>query len=111
MADRRAKDVDDSLAEKAEEKKPPETANGTVRNGTRANGDGTSPASPGRGQNLDGTPPASPGRGQNVKTDASSPGPSISPGPVTGPWRSYKEIVAQLAGRIVEAQKPIRGLH
>src|SRR5689334_23134761 len=27
-----------------------------------------------------------------------------------GPWRSYKEIVAHLAGRIVEAQKPIRVL-
>jgi uncharacterized protein (TIGR02421 family) len=27
-----------------------------------------------------------------------------------GPWRSYKEIVAQLADRIVDAQKPIRVL-
>ncbi len=27
-----------------------------------------------------------------------------------GPWQSYKEIVAQLAGRIVDAQKPIRVL-
>jgi uncharacterized protein (TIGR02421 family) len=27
-----------------------------------------------------------------------------------GPWRSYKEIVARLADRIVEAQKPIRVL-
>ncbi|HEX4445246.1 MAG TPA: flavohemoglobin expression-modulating QEGLA motif protein [Polyangiaceae bacterium] len=30
--------------------------------------------------------------------------------PVAVPWQSYKEIVAQLAGRIVEAQKPIRVL-
>jgi hypothetical protein len=30
--------------------------------------------------------------------------------PAAGPWRSYKEIVAQLAGRIVEAQRPIRVL-
>ncbi|HLK39804.1 MAG TPA: flavohemoglobin expression-modulating QEGLA motif protein [Polyangiaceae bacterium] len=30
--------------------------------------------------------------------------------PASRPWRSYKEIVAQLAGRIVEAQKPIRVL-
>src|ERR1700733_14653347 len=27
-----------------------------------------------------------------------------------GQWQSYKEIVAQLAGRIVDAQKPIRVL-
>jgi uncharacterized protein (TIGR02421 family) len=32
------------------------------------------------------------------------------PAPVAAPWQSYKEIVAQLAGRIVEAQKPIRVL-
>jgi len=36
--------------------------------------------------------------------------PSIPPPPPSGPWRSYKEIVAQLAGRIVEAQRPIRVL-
>jgi len=38
------------------------------------------------------------------------PAPSIPPPPVAGPWRSYKEIVATLAGRIVEAQRPIRVL-
>jgi uncharacterized protein (TIGR02421 family) len=36
--------------------------------------------------------------------------PSIPPPPPGGPWRSYKEIVAQLAMRIVEAQRPIRVL-
>ncbi len=36
------------------------------------------------------------------------PAPSLPPLPAAGPWRSYKEIVAQLAGRIVEAQRPIR---
>src|ERR1035437_6982492 len=36
--------------------------------------------------------------------------PSVPPPPVAGPWRSYKEVVAQLAGRIVEAQRPIRVL-
>ncbi len=39
-------------------------------------------------------------------TPASSP---VSAG--SGPWRSYKERVAQLAERIVEAQKPIRVLN
>ena len=92
MADRRARDVDDSLAEKVDEKKPPETSGGNARNGARANGDGTPAALPGRG------------------SDRPAPDPSIARGPVTRPWRSYKEIVAQLAGRIVEAQKPIRVL-
>jgi len=36
--------------------------------------------------------------------------PSLPPLPAAGPWRSYKEIVAQLATRIVEAQRPIRVL-
>jgi uncharacterized protein (TIGR02421 family) len=30
---------------------------------------------------------------------------------VAGPWRSYKEVVSQLASRIVEAQRPIRVLN
>src|SRR5947208_12911872 len=37
--------------------------------------------------------------------------PSIPPPPVSGPWRSYKEVVSQLAARIVEAQRPIRVLN
>jgi uncharacterized protein (TIGR02421 family) len=36
--------------------------------------------------------------------------PSIPPLPAAGPWRSYKEIVAGLASRIVDAQRPIRVL-
>ena len=38
------------------------------------------------------------------------PHPSIPPLPAAGPWRSYKEIVASIATRIVEAQRPIRVL-
>jgi uncharacterized protein (TIGR02421 family) len=38
------------------------------------------------------------------------PAPSIPPMPAAGPWRSYKEVVAQLASRIVDAQRPIRVL-
>jgi uncharacterized protein (TIGR02421 family) len=38
------------------------------------------------------------------------PPPSIPPMPAEGPWRSYKEVVAQIASRIVEAQRPIRVL-
>jgi uncharacterized protein (TIGR02421 family) len=40
----------------------------------------------------------------------SSVTPSIPAPPAAGPWRSYKEVVADLAGRIVEAQRPIRVL-
>ncbi len=36
--------------------------------------------------------------------------PASAPQGSAGPWRSYKEIVAQLAERIVEAQRPIRVL-
>ncbi|HEX7666130.1 MAG TPA: flavohemoglobin expression-modulating QEGLA motif protein [Polyangiaceae bacterium] len=36
--------------------------------------------------------------------------PSIPPLPAAGPWRSYKEIVCQIALRIVDAQRPIRVL-
>lgn len=34
--------------------------------------------------------------------------PSIPPPPPAGPWRSHKEQIAQLAQRLVEAQRPIR---
>jgi uncharacterized protein (TIGR02421 family) len=32
----------------------------------------------------------------------------VPPPPAVGPWRSYKEILAQLAQRLLEAQRPIR---
>jgi len=35
---------------------------------------------------------------------------AVPPPAVAGPWQSYKELVAQLADRIVEGQKPIRVL-
>lgn len=51
--------------------------------------------------------PAAPRSEPRIPVD---PHPSIPPLPAAGPWRSYKEIVAALAGRIVEAQRPIRVL-
>ncbi len=42
-------------------------------------------------------------------TDPKSEAPPASPEPVT-PWRSYKEQVASIAQRIVDAQRPIRVL-
>src|SRR6185503_6953004 len=32
----------------------------------------------------------------------------VPPPPASGPWRSYKEIVAQLAQRVLDAQRPMR---
>jgi len=84
MPERRVKEIDDSASDRTE--KAAEAANGPSRNGAR---------------------PA-------VATDDVAPRPDAEPaapaGPASGPWRSYKEVVAQLAGRIVEAQKPIRVL-
>lgn len=38
------------------------------------------------------------------------PIPSIPPPPRAGPWRSYKEVLATLSQRLIDAQKPIRVL-
>jgi uncharacterized protein (TIGR02421 family) len=48
-----------------------------------------------------------PSREEPTKKDAA---PSIPPTPAAGPWRSYKELIAQIATRIVEAQRPVRVL-
>jgi uncharacterized protein (TIGR02421 family) len=91
MGERRAKETEDSPVDKDERKRSdlaPESADppGTTKNGAR-------PApSNGKEEPLVEAAP------QNPET------------PVGAPWRSYKEIVAQLASRIVEAQRPIRVL-
>ena len=46
-------------------------------------------------------------RAREAEDSAAAPPAAAAAG---GPWQSYKEIVAQLAGRIVDAQKPIRVL-
>src|ERR1700690_1856768 len=101
MAERRAKEGEDT---------------GTEKDGTSA------PATPGRGPHTEEKrradaaiePPgdAAPAKnGSRAKDESAAGGAhSIAPPPAAGPWRSYKEIVAQLAGRIVEAQRPIRVL-
>ena len=65
-------------------------------------------------------PPPPDSKAASSKTDRASiaaaaeekpdPHPSIPPLPAAGPWRSYKEIVAQIATKIVDAQRPIRVL-
>jgi uncharacterized protein (TIGR02421 family) len=83
MAERRARETEDA-AEKTDDRKSGEPPAAVPRNGSRGNG-------------------------KDEGTSLSSP-PSIPAPPSAGPWRSYKEIVAQLAARIVEAQRPIRVL-
>jgi uncharacterized protein (TIGR02421 family) len=45
-----------------------------------------------------------------TKAEPENGHPSIPPLPAAGPWRSYKEIVSQLAQRIVDGQREIRVL-
>lgn len=47
----------------------------------------------------DDAPAATPARGRAAREAAAAP---------SGPWRSYKEILARLAQRILDAQRPIR---
>jgi uncharacterized protein (TIGR02421 family) len=82
MADRRAKEAEDQGPPEREERKGPDVPG---RNGVRPQGQAP--------------------QGQAPKDEAQGPTATAS-----GPWRSYKEVVAQLADRIVEAQKPIRVL-
>jgi uncharacterized protein (TIGR02421 family) len=69
-----------------------------------------------RAPEKDGPPAPGRGHGMNGAAAKEEPAPerdaapSIPPPPAEGPWRSYKEVVAQLAARIVEAQRPIRVL-
>jgi uncharacterized protein (TIGR02421 family) len=80
----------------------------------------------GRAAPLDGAPPSRPGgdppseepNGKENGARSSAPLESLSsrdepiplvPPPLTaGPWRSYKEILAGLAQRVLDAQRPIR---
>jgi uncharacterized protein (TIGR02421 family) len=90
MAERRAREADDA-AEKTDERRSAEPPPAIPRIGPRASGkEGAHSSAP--------------------EETASTVTPSIPAPPAAGPWRSYKEIVAGLAGRIVEAQRPIRVL-
>ena len=83
MAERRARESEDA-GEKGEDRRTVDPPSTVLRNGARSGGKDDFPTS-------------------------STPPPFPAP-PAAGPWRSYKEIVAQLAARIVEAQRPIRVL-
>src|SRR5258708_4193121 len=85
MAERRAKEADESLPEKADDRRASEPLS---RNGVRSSGSG--------------------GGNRNGKEEGAEKG-AVGPAGA-GPWRSYKEVVAKLAERIVEGQRPIRVL-
>jgi uncharacterized protein (TIGR02421 family) len=94
MAERRAREAEEPFADKdkGEERKSPD--------GPAPLADALARAQPAK----NGAKPAGREDGQSGLV-ALSPAP-----PAVAPWRSYKEIVAQLSLRIVEAQKPIRVL-
>ena len=108
---RRGKDEDD--AAKAKEP-PPKEKNGNGRASTNAlpPADDSEPAINKKSRSV---PPPRPSRPPPPSAAAADSveeprHPSIPPLPAAGPWRSYKEIVAGLAQRIVDAQRPIRVL-
>ncbi|MGD0677477.1 MAG: flavohemoglobin expression-modulating QEGLA motif protein [Polyangiaceae bacterium] len=80
MAERRPREAEEIAPEKVEDRKPSSDPVASLRNGIR------------------------PVTKEEVSGDV-----ALLPA-AAGPWRSYKEIIAQLSGRIVEAQKPIRVL-
>jgi uncharacterized protein (TIGR02421 family) len=80
MAERRAKEADEPLPEKGDERR---TSEPVTRGAARSTGNG-----------------------KDEGAEAAQPSPPAGP----GPWRSYKEVVAKIAERIVEAQRPIRVL-
>jgi uncharacterized protein (TIGR02421 family) len=97
MAERRAREAEEPVTdkEKADERKSP---------------DAPVPASP-AGDALARAQPRNGAKAverDEVSSDLAEP--SLGPPAASGPWRSYKEIVAQLSLRMVEAQKPIRVL-
>src|SRR5262245_31054961 len=84
---------------------PPEPSSGSVG---RASGESETPARKTKGGSI---PPPRPSRPASEDEIPDEPRhPSIPPLPAAGPWRSYKEIVAGLAQRIVDAQREIRVL-
>jgi uncharacterized protein (TIGR02421 family) len=97
---KKGKEPDDAKAEKAEKNGNGRTAPPPPDSKTASRSERGSIVPPA---------PATPKPSTKAKPP-SDPHPSIPPLPAAGPWRSYKEIVAGLATRIVEAQRPIRVL-
>ncbi|HEY4011747.1 MAG TPA: flavohemoglobin expression-modulating QEGLA motif protein [Polyangiaceae bacterium] len=117
MAERRGKEADEPVESSGAGGGGAGSApggSGAAKNGARGNGATADAATARSGPAGEGVGAGSQGKVVVAKADVekSAPGsvPSIPAQPVAGPWRSHKEVVAQLAGRIVEAQRPIRVL-
>jgi uncharacterized protein (TIGR02421 family) len=96
------------MAERASKGKDPDETNGAEKSGKSI--PPPAPSQP-RAREKSIPPPAkSPSTRDVGETASRDRHPSIPPLPAAGPWRSYKEIVAGLASRIVDAQRPIRVL-
>jgi uncharacterized protein (TIGR02421 family) len=131
MAERRAREADEAVPEKAVPEKAPDKAapdKAEERKATEPHvkAKGTEPEAAqarvgphGNGAHANGAAANGHGFAEAEAEALAARGapeldrqtvPSIPPPPVAGPWRSYKETLAQLASRIVEAQRPIRVL-
>jgi uncharacterized protein (TIGR02421 family) len=99
MAERRVKEGEDPTADAA-----PNPASRAPHSDERKRTEAAAPEPP------EASPPVPAKNGVRVKDEAGSAVVPPVPLPAGGPWRSYKEIVSQLAARIVEAQRPIRVL-
>lgn len=117
-------DPGDDKAPKPDEKAPPKpVAKKEVKEPKGSSGvvaagaDAPSERTPKSGSNTAAAaPPDAPsertlkGAGETPSDRLPASLPSIPPMPAAGPWRSSKEIISQLATRIVEGQRPIRVL-
>ncbi|WP_437808370.1 flavohemoglobin expression-modulating QEGLA motif protein [Sorangium sp. So ce1078] len=90
------------VSEPADE--PRSGGNGAAEGGAEAPGAGGDGA-PDEGDGENGAAPSAPLESLSLHD---GPIPHAPLPPVAGPWRSYKEILANLAQRVLEAQRPIR---
>ncbi|HVY45442.1 MAG TPA: tyrosine/phenylalanine carboxypeptidase domain-containing protein [Minicystis sp.] len=90
--DKEARDRDGKDGKDGKEAR--EAKNGAARTGSAANDAAPLPGAP-----------SAPLESLSLRDE---PIPSIPPPPLGGPWRSYKEILAALAQRVLDAQRPIR---
>ena len=116
MAERRVREAEEPDKEPEKELPPPANDTQPARNGASSPASLAARAHALGGPGITNGALGKEGNGAPVKETkeevaADAHRVPLVPAPAArGPWRSYKEIVAQLAGRIVEAQRPIRVL-
>lgn len=111
MAERASSGESERRKGKDEEEPSKLRPEGKEKNGGgRASGSLPPPAPPSARLVGEGEPPKKSPRTSPLPPPEEPRHPSIPPLPAAGPWRSYKEIVAHLAQRIVDAQRELRVL-